>query len=172
VPQEWTYGEHSYNKGADMWHGLRGVMGDSAFFNGLTAHTCWIRAGGALADVPQQWTYGEHSYNKGRADVIDFNGLLPGDYTLGWKLSATRIPGIDARSALQLHHNAAQATIAVIGAEPGSAVRLLDASGRIVLNARSAGPVDVSVCAAGAYRVQVRANTGEWRLAGSFVHGR
>ncbi|MEZ4757118.1 MAG: M1 family metallopeptidase [Flavobacteriales bacterium] len=107
-----------------------------------------------------------------RQGRIDFNGLLPGDYTLGWKLSTTNVSGINGLPAMHVRHDAAQATIAVIGAEPGSAVRLLDASGRIVLNTRMAGPVDVSACAAGAYRVQVRASTGEWRLAGSFVRGR
>ena len=34
VPQEWTYGEHSYNKGADVLHTLRSYLGDSLFFAG------------------------------------------------------------------------------------------------------------------------------------------
>ena len=37
MPQDWTYGEHTYNKGADIWHTLRGYMGDEAFFQGLTS---------------------------------------------------------------------------------------------------------------------------------------
>jgi len=37
VPQEWTYGEHSYNKGADVLHTLRSYMGDSLFRGGLTS---------------------------------------------------------------------------------------------------------------------------------------
>jgi len=37
VPQEWTYGEHSYNKGADVLHTLRGYLGDPVFFDGLTS---------------------------------------------------------------------------------------------------------------------------------------
>ena len=37
VPQEVTYGDHSYNKGADVAHTLRGYMGDSLFFEGLKA---------------------------------------------------------------------------------------------------------------------------------------
>ncbi|HMQ75400.1 MAG TPA: M1 family metallopeptidase [Flavobacteriales bacterium] len=37
VPQEWTYGEHSYNKGADVLHTLRSYLGDAAFCSGLTS---------------------------------------------------------------------------------------------------------------------------------------
>lgn len=37
VPQEWTYGEHSYNKGADALHSLRGYLGDARFIQGLTS---------------------------------------------------------------------------------------------------------------------------------------
>ncbi len=36
VPQAWTYGEHSYNKGADMIHTLRSYLGDDLFKAGLT----------------------------------------------------------------------------------------------------------------------------------------
>lgn len=36
VPQEHTYGEHSYRKGADLAHTLRGYMGDSLFASGYT----------------------------------------------------------------------------------------------------------------------------------------
>lgn len=32
VPQEWTYGEHSYNKGADVLHSMRAYMGEQDFF--------------------------------------------------------------------------------------------------------------------------------------------
>lgn len=37
VPQQWTYGEHSYNKGADVLHSLRGYLGDDLFRQGLTS---------------------------------------------------------------------------------------------------------------------------------------
>lgn len=37
MPQEWTYGDHSYNKGADVLHSLRSYMGDAAFSAGLTS---------------------------------------------------------------------------------------------------------------------------------------
>ncbi|MBL7964419.1 MAG: M1 family metallopeptidase [Flavobacteriales bacterium] len=36
VPQAHTYGEHSYNKGADVLHTLRSYLGDSLFRAGLT----------------------------------------------------------------------------------------------------------------------------------------
>lgn len=36
VPQAWTYGEHTYNKGADILHTLRSYLGDEAFSTGLT----------------------------------------------------------------------------------------------------------------------------------------
>jgi aminopeptidase N len=35
VPHAYTYGDHSYNKGADMAHTIRGYLGDSLFFAGL-----------------------------------------------------------------------------------------------------------------------------------------
>jgi len=35
VPQEFTYGETTYNKGADIIYNLRGYLGDSLFFIGL-----------------------------------------------------------------------------------------------------------------------------------------
>ncbi len=37
VPQQWTYGSHSYDKGADVIHSLRGYLGDSLFRSGLTS---------------------------------------------------------------------------------------------------------------------------------------
>lgn len=37
MPQAWTYGKHTYNKGADVLHTLRSYMGDSLFRVGLTS---------------------------------------------------------------------------------------------------------------------------------------
>jgi len=37
VPQDWTYGEHSYNKGADVLHTLRSYLGPVAFCSGLAS---------------------------------------------------------------------------------------------------------------------------------------
>lgn len=36
IPQEYTYGSHVYNKGADVAHTLRTYMGDSLFFSCIT----------------------------------------------------------------------------------------------------------------------------------------
>lgn len=36
LPHEYTYGTHVYQKGAMVGHNLRGYLGDSLFFNGLT----------------------------------------------------------------------------------------------------------------------------------------
>jgi hypothetical protein len=38
IPLNVTYGQHVYNKGADMAHTLRGYLGDELFFNGLKAY--------------------------------------------------------------------------------------------------------------------------------------
>jgi len=38
VPHDYTYGTTVYDKGADVAHTLRGYMGDSLFFNSLTAY--------------------------------------------------------------------------------------------------------------------------------------
>ncbi|HQZ41747.1 MAG TPA: M1 family aminopeptidase, partial [Flavobacteriales bacterium] len=37
IPQQWTYGEHVYNKGADVAHALRGYLGDALFVQGFTS---------------------------------------------------------------------------------------------------------------------------------------
>lgn len=37
VPVKYTYGDHSYNKGADVLHTMRSYMGDANFFAGLHA---------------------------------------------------------------------------------------------------------------------------------------
>lgn len=38
VPHAYTYGDHVYQKGADVAHALRGYMGDTTFFNALHYH--------------------------------------------------------------------------------------------------------------------------------------
>lgn len=47
VPQAFTYGEHSYRKGADMAHTLRGYLGDSLFALGFTR----VMANNAFTDM-------------------------------------------------------------------------------------------------------------------------
>ncbi|MBK8339679.1 MAG: hypothetical protein IPK99_06600 [Flavobacteriales bacterium] len=37
VPQDFTYGQHSYNKGADVLHSLRSYLGEALFCQGLTS---------------------------------------------------------------------------------------------------------------------------------------
>jgi len=37
IPHQFTYGDHSYLKGADVAHTLRGYLGDSLFFMGITS---------------------------------------------------------------------------------------------------------------------------------------
>ena len=38
IPFEYTYGDHVYNKGADIAHTLRGYMGDSLFFSSVKTY--------------------------------------------------------------------------------------------------------------------------------------
>lgn len=128
-------------------------------------------------DAGWPWTeHPDHTVNvvsnpTDRQGRIDFNGLRAGDYTLGWKLSATATSTVSAPPVLQLRHDAAQATVEVLGAAPGGSLRLVDSSGRTVLTERITGPVGIASCAPGAYRVQVRMG-GAWHPAGSFVHER
>lgn len=38
IPHAYTYGDHVYNKGADVAHTMRGYLGDSTFFAGVKAY--------------------------------------------------------------------------------------------------------------------------------------
>lgn len=38
IPQTYTYGDHVYNKGADVAHTMRGYMGDSLFFSSVKTY--------------------------------------------------------------------------------------------------------------------------------------
>jgi len=38
IPQEYTYGKHAYDKGGSVTNTLRGYLGDSIFFNTMTAY--------------------------------------------------------------------------------------------------------------------------------------
>ncbi len=50
VPHAYTYGEHSYNKGSDVAHTMRGYFGDALFFQGLQS-IITNYAGGNLSSV-------------------------------------------------------------------------------------------------------------------------
>jgi hypothetical protein len=47
IPKENTYGNHVYKKGADVVHSLRGVLGDSLFFEGAKLYQSNYRLGNA-----------------------------------------------------------------------------------------------------------------------------
>jgi hypothetical protein len=71
VPHNITYGDHSYNKGADVAHTLRGYLGDSLFFNGLTS----FLSANVYKDVDA-------------TDFMDYFNAMPGidvtDFFNGW----------------------------------------------------------------------------------------
>ncbi|CAG5087035.1 M1 family aminopeptidase [Parvicella tangerina] len=67
VPHSITYGDHSYNKGADIAHNLRTYMGDSAFFNGLQS----FLADHAFEDV-DAYDFRDHLNANSPIDVTDF----------------------------------------------------------------------------------------------------
>jgi len=50
VPIKYTYGDHSYNKGADVMHTLRSYMGDALFFQGLQAVQSTFGGGNASSE--------------------------------------------------------------------------------------------------------------------------
>lgn len=92
MPQEWTYGEHTYNKGADVLHSLRGYMGDSLFSAGLTSflgayafspvNTIMLRdhlesqSGVALTDFFDDWIL-QPGWAAFESDSIVVSGPLP-----------------------------------------------------------------------------------------------
>lgn len=67
VPHQITYGDHSYNKGADVAHTLRGYMGDSLFFEGLTS----FLAANNYSDVDAT-DFMNHLNTLNGVDVTDF----------------------------------------------------------------------------------------------------
>ncbi len=67
VPTEITYGDHSYNKGADVAHTLRGYMGDADFFAGLQS----FLAANHFADV-DAYDFMNHLNSMPGVDVTDF----------------------------------------------------------------------------------------------------
>jgi len=67
VPHQITYGDHSYNKGADVAHTLRGYMGDSLFFVGLKS----FLAANVYQDVDAT-DFMSHLNSINGVDVTDF----------------------------------------------------------------------------------------------------
>jgi hypothetical protein len=67
VPHQITYGDHSYNKGADVAHALRGYLGDSLFFMGLKS----FLAANVYQDVDAT-DFMDHLNTINGIDVTDF----------------------------------------------------------------------------------------------------
>ncbi|MBI3133538.1 MAG: T9SS type A sorting domain-containing protein [Bacteroidetes bacterium] len=67
VPVKYTYGDHSYNKGADVLHTLRSYMGDAAFFAGLQSIQATY-GGGNISSVE----FMNHLNSLGGINVTDF----------------------------------------------------------------------------------------------------
>lgn len=71
VPLAYTYGDHSYNKGADMVYNLRTYLGDSLFFEGMKY-------------VLQQRAYKELSTAMFDTMLTGYTGVNTGDYFNDW----------------------------------------------------------------------------------------
>jgi hypothetical protein len=67
VPHNITYGDHSYNKGADVAHTLRSYMGDSEFFSGIQS----FLIDNAFLDV-DAYDFRDHLNANTNVDVTDF----------------------------------------------------------------------------------------------------
>lgn len=72
VPVKYTYGDHSYNKGADVLHTLRSIMGDAEFFAGLNMIQSDF-GGGTISSAQ----FMQHLNDQGGVNVTDFfNGWI------------------------------------------------------------------------------------------------
>lgn len=71
VPDQYTYGDHSYLKGADVAHTMRGYLGDSLFFAGLK----YVQSNNPFTDV---------SSAKFRDDMSFATGVNMNDFFTGW----------------------------------------------------------------------------------------
>lgn len=67
VPHAITYGDHSYNKGADVAHTMRGYLGDQNFFDGLQS----FLANNHYKDV-DAYDFRDHLNQQPGVDVTDF----------------------------------------------------------------------------------------------------
>jgi len=130
MPQAWTYGEHSYNKGADVLHTLRSYLGDEAFSAGLTSflttyafqpvNTIMLRdhltqaTGVDMTDYFADWI----QQPGWAAFEIDAQSFTPGED--GWLTSLSI--GQKLRGPAELYHNV-PLTIAVVGTNPNNVFR-------------------------------------------------
>lgn len=67
VPLKYTYGDHSYNKGSDVMHTLRGYMGDTEFFAAL--QSIQTNFGNGTISTEQ---FRDHMNSLGGVDVTNF----------------------------------------------------------------------------------------------------
>lgn len=122
MPQAWTYGEHSYNKGADVLHTLRSYLGDEAFSTGLTSfldtyafqpvNTLQLRdhlaqeTGMDLTDFFADWIQqpGWAAFEIDEQSILPVNGVWEVDLTVQQKV----------RGPAAFYHNV-PVTIAVLG---------------------------------------------------------
>lgn len=74
VPHGYTYGEHSYNKGSDVAHTMRGYFGDSLFFVGLQS-------------VMNNFAGGNLSSIEFRDHLNTINGINANDFFDAWILN-------------------------------------------------------------------------------------
>lgn len=130
MPQEWTYGTHSYNKGADVLHTLRSYMGDEAFREGLTsflstyafqpANTIMLQehlsmtSGLDLSDYFADWI----QQPGWAAFEIDQQSSTPGEE--GWTVQL--IIGQKQRGPSAPYHDV-PITLAVLGSDPNMVFR-------------------------------------------------
>ena len=71
IPHSLTYGEHVYNKGADVAHTMRGYLGDSLFFVGLRS----VMANNKFTDITSA---------QFRDDMTAATGVNMTDFFKGW----------------------------------------------------------------------------------------
>ncbi|MGV3638371.1 MAG: M1 family aminopeptidase, partial [Flavobacteriales bacterium] len=130
MPQAWTYGTHSYNKGADVLHTLRSYMGDDAFREGLTSflathgfqpvNTTMLQehlgmtSGLDLSDYFTDWI----RQPGWAAFEIDEQMITPGEE--GWIVQLT--VGQKQRGPSAPYHNV-PITVAILGTAPDQVVR-------------------------------------------------
>ena len=67
IPHAYTYGDHSYNKGADVAHTLRSYMGDFEFFNSLRS----ILGAYSFQDI-DAYDFRDHINNTSGVNVTQF----------------------------------------------------------------------------------------------------